>query len=141
VRISTRAEYALRALAELAIHPDRRFVKAAYLAEQQGIPRTSLQFILWNLSRAGLLVARSGTDGGFQFRRPPEEITVEEVIQLIDGPTFIGDSGPNDIKYYQAFPGLENLWTELNASISTVLSQVSVADLHNPVTRSNKPAT
>ncbi len=66
---------------------------------------------------------------------------MEEVIQLIDGPTFIGDAGPNDIKYYQAFPGLENLWTELNASISTVLSQVTVADLHNPVARSNKTAT
>ena len=141
MRISTRAEYALRALAELAIQSDRRFVKAAYLAEQQGIPCTSLQFILWNLSCAGLLVARSGTDGGFQFRRPPEEITVEEVIQLIDGPTLIGDGGPNDLKYYHAFPGLEDLWTELNASISTVLSQVTVADLHNPITRNSKPTT
>jgi Rrf2 family protein len=86
MRISKKAEYALRALFVLAqSRPDRPY-PIQDLSERENIPIKFLEQILLSLRREGLLESKRGVGGGYQLARPATEITVGEVIRLIDGP-------------------------------------------------------
>ena len=86
MRISKKAEYALRALFVLAqARPDRP-IPIQDLSEQENIPIKFLEQILLSLRREGLLESKRGVGGGYLLARPATQITVGEVIRLIDGP-------------------------------------------------------
>ena len=84
--LTRKSKYAIKALLTLAEQPDRRPVLIADLAEDQRIPRKFLEAILLDLKRHGLLQSKKGKGGGYLLRRDPRDITVGEVIRLLDGP-------------------------------------------------------
>jgi Rrf2 family protein len=133
VQVSLKADYALRALAELAARtggPGERAVPLAELAEAQGIPGPYLRSILAVLSRGGLIRAQGGPGGGYRFRRPPERITLAEVLVLLEGPiALVGVLQPADGQYHGASASMSAVWQAVQRSLCAVLEGVTVADV------------
>ncbi|HET7058166.1 MAG TPA: Rrf2 family transcriptional regulator [Nitrospiraceae bacterium] len=86
MRFSKKSEYALRALTELTDHYGRDLLQRQQIAEQQHIPIEFLEQILLALKNAGLLASRRGVTGGYSLIKPPHEITLGQVIRILDGP-------------------------------------------------------
>jgi Rrf2 family protein len=84
--LSQKTKYALKALVSLARDRDRRAVVAGTLATQERIPRQFLELILLELKHHGLLRSRRGRGGGYALNRPADEISIGQVIRLLDGP-------------------------------------------------------
>ncbi len=87
MRLSKRGEYGLRAMIELASHKgENGVVQIRDLAESQQIPAKFLEQILLTLKNAGLLNSKLGAGGGYYLARPPEEITLGQIVRVLDGP-------------------------------------------------------
>lgn len=85
ISISTKSPYAVRALTELARSGDGP-VPIAELARRRDVPVQFLEQLFATLRRAGVLRSQRGVGGGYAFARPPGEVTVLEVVELLDGP-------------------------------------------------------
>jgi len=131
MRISAKADYAVRAAAELAAaSPGGRPVKGEQLAAAQGIPPRFLENILADLRHAGLLSARRGADGGYALTRAPGEISVAEVLRAVEGPlAAVQGSRPEGLHYQGAAARLPEVWVALRANLRAVLERVTLADL------------
>src|SRR5205823_9871000 len=86
ISITTKSPYALSALVELYRCGDRGPVPIAELARRRDIPVQFLEQLFANLRRAGILRSQRGVKGGYTFGRPPHEITVLELVELLEGP-------------------------------------------------------
>lgn len=91
--ITTKSPYALRALVELHRHGDAAPVPIAELARRGEIPVQFLEQLFATLRRAGVLRSQRGVKGGYSFARPATEITVLEVVELLDGRVGQGAAG------------------------------------------------
>jgi Rrf2 family protein len=130
VRISARADYALRALIELASEAGTGPVKGDRIAEAQSVPIKFLENILAELRRHGLVDSRRGADGGYWLRVPPESVTVADVIRIVDGPLAnIRGLRPDDISYPGSAASLRDVWLALRTSMRSVLEHVTLADI------------
>ena len=130
MRLSARADYALRAAIELAASGDGGHVTAEQLAKAQQIPGKFLEAILTQLRRAGLVRSQRGPDGGFWLARPAEEISLADIIRAIDG-QLLGVRGerPENVTYPGAAEPLQRVWIALRANERAVLESVTLADI------------
>ncbi len=126
MRLSARADYALRASIELASVRDGH-VTAEQLARAQRIPSKFLETILTQLRRAGLVRSQRGPDGGFWLARPGSEIALADIIRAIDGP-LLGVRGerPENIEYPGAAEPLQQVWIALRANERAILEEVTL---------------
>jgi Rrf2 family protein len=126
MRLSARADYALRAAIELAASPDRH-TTAEQLARAQNIPGKFLEAILTQLRRAGLVRSQRGPDGGFWLARPAGEISLADIIRAIDGP-LVGVRGerPEKVGYLGTAEPLQTVWIALRANERAILEEVSL---------------
>lgn len=129
MRLSARADYALRAAIELAASGGGH-VTSDQLAKAQQIPGKFLEAILTQLRRAGLVRSQRGPDGGFWLARPAEEISLADIIRAIDGP-LLGVRGerPENLGYVGAAEPLQMVWIALRANERAVLEEVTLAHL------------
>ena len=93
ISITTKSPYALSALLELQLHGGDDPVPIAELARRRDIPVQFLEQLFSTLRRAGVLRSQRGVGGGYGFARSPDEVTVLEVVELLDGPVGQGASG------------------------------------------------
>ena len=122
-------DYALRALTELAASPPG-YVKAERLATAQEIPLKFLENILLELRHAGLVRSQRGAEGGYWLARPPEEITLAEVIRSVEGPIAnVRGVGPQDVEYVGSAEKLRDVWIAVRANLRSVLEEVTLADI------------
>jgi Rrf2 family protein len=131
MRISAKADYAVRAAAELAAaSPGGRPVKGDQLAAAQGIPQKFLENILADLRNAGLVQTRRGADGGYALTRPASEISLAEVLRAVEGPlAAVQGTRPEGLHYQGAAARLPEVWVALRANLRAVLERVTLADL------------
>ncbi|MGR6321040.1 Rrf2 family transcriptional regulator [Micromonospora soli] len=136
MRLSARVDYALRAAAELALVADgaaggrSRPVTAEQIARAQEIPPKFLESILLQLRRAGIVHAQRGPEGGYWLARPASEISLAEVIRVIDGPlAHIRGQRPEQLGYQGAARALQDVWIALRASERQILELVTLADV------------
>jgi Rrf2 family protein len=130
MRVSAKADYAVRAAAELAAHEGAGPVKGEQIAHAQGIPAKFLENILLELRHAGLVQSQRGADGGYWLGRPAAEITLAEVIRAVDGPLAnVRGARPETVEYGGAAAGLRDVWVAVRASLRGVLEAVTLADL------------
>ena len=131
MRISAKADYAVRAAAELAAAaPGGRPVKGEQLASAQGIPQKFLENILSDLRTTGLVLSRRGADGGYSLTRAPAEISVAEVLRAVEGPlAAVQGTRPEGLHYRGAATRLPEVWVALRANLRAVLERVTLADL------------
>jgi Rrf2 family protein len=85
MKLSRKSEYACLALIDLCEHLDNEFVKIRDISERKDIPKKFLEQILATLRTAGYVKSRKGADGGYKLAKPPQEITVAEIVRLMDG--------------------------------------------------------
>jgi Rrf2 family protein len=136
MRISAKADYAVRAALELAAVEDREPVKGEKLAEAQDIPLQFLEHILLELKHARIVRAKRGARGGYWLARDPDEVTVADVIRAVEGPLAnIQDSSPESTDYPGHAESLREVWVAVRANLRGVLEGVTLAD----VTESNLP--
>jgi Rrf2 family protein len=122
MRISAKADYAVRAALELAAMPDRDPVKGEKLAEAQDIPLQFLEHILLELKHAGIVQARRGARGGYWLALPAEEVT--------EGPLAnIHEAAPEDLHYGGAAERLRDVWVAIRANLRLVLENITLADV------------
>ncbi len=94
VRVSTRGDYACRALLSLTLHADDQGPTSVRdIAERTGLPQPYLEQILLALKGAGLVRSKRGVGGGYTLARLPNEIRLNEIISAVDGPITLGDFG------------------------------------------------
>jgi Rrf2 family iron-sulfur cluster assembly transcriptional regulator len=93
VRVSTRGDYAARALLSLALHRTDEPTSVQEIAERTGLPQPYLEQILLALKGAGLVRSKRGSSGGYVLAKPPEEITLAQIVSAVDGPITAGDFG------------------------------------------------
>jgi Rrf2 family protein len=129
VQISAKADYAIRALAELAAAGGGP-VKGERLANSQHIPAKFLENILSELRHAGLLFSQRGAEGGYWLARPAAEITLADIIRAVDGPLAnVRGQRPEMVDYEGAAKRLSEVWIAVRANLRLVLERVTLADL------------
>jgi Rrf2 family protein len=129
VQVSAKADYAVRALVELAADGGGP-IKGERLAEIQHIPPKFLESILTELRHHGLLASRRGADGGYWLAHPPSEIFIADIIRATDGPlASVRGQSPEAVDYAGAATNLSDVWLALRASLRAVLDHVSLEDV------------
>lgn len=115
--ITSKSPYAVRALSELARRGDAAPVPIGDLARAREIPVQFLEGLFATLRRAGILQSQRGVKGGYGFARPPGEITVLEVVELLEGElgAEAAASGP--------------IWSEVTDAVTNVLASTTIADV------------
>ncbi|EKF22861.1 rrf2 family protein [Mycolicibacterium hassiacum DSM 44199] len=128
--MSAKAEYAVRAMVQLATVPEGSVVKTDDLAKAQGIPPQFLVDILSDLRTDRLVRSHRGREGGYALARPATEISIADVLRCIDGPlASVRDIGLGDLPYSGPTAALTDVWRALRASMRSVLEQTSLADV------------
>jgi len=132
MRISAKADYAVRAAIELAAAPDNKPVPAERIANAQGIPLSFLEHILSELRVVGLIRSQRGTEGGYRLARAPDQITVADIIRAVEGPLATVRGGkPEEAEYAGAAGQLPRVWIAVRKNLRNVVEHVTVADVAN----------
>jgi Rrf2 family protein len=129
MRITAKADYAVRAAVELAAAGEGP-TKGEAMAEAQGIPVRFLENILAELRHAGLVLSQRGAEGGYRLARPASEISIADVIRAVEGPLASVRSEPaEELDYTGSAVPLQDVWLALRVNIRAVLEEVSLADV------------
>src|SRR5947199_10831006 len=121
MRVSAKADYALRAVIELAVTGDGP-VKGERISQAQKIPLKFLENILGDLRHAGIVRSQRGVEGGYWLARDAEEITVADVVRAVDGPIAnVRGLGPEQVEYAGSAARLRDVWMAVRANLRAVL--------------------
>jgi Rrf2 family protein len=131
VRVSAKADYAVRAMIELASGGEEgNPIKGDRIAEAQAIPLRFLENILGELRHAGLVQSRRGTDGGYWLAKPRDDITVADIVRAVEGPLATVRGEPADeLTFEGGAKPLREVWIALRANIREILESVTLADV------------
>jgi Rrf2 family protein len=130
MRISAKADYAVRAAVELAGAAGGEPTKAERVARAQNIPLNFLENILGELRHAGIVRSHRGADGGFRLARPADQITIADVIRAVEGPLATVRGGPpEELTYPGQAAELARVWIAVRKSLRAVVERVTVADV------------
>jgi Rrf2 family transcriptional regulator, cysteine metabolism repressor len=129
MKVSSKSRYALMALVELDLRTrgSGRPVRLTDLARERGIPEQFLEQLFAGLRRAGLLAGRRGVGGGFTFARRPDQLTVLDVVEALDG-TLDADGGSADWGVEERAAG-GAVWLAAGEAYQGVLARTTVSDL------------
>jgi Rrf2 family protein len=132
VRVSAKADYAVRAMVALAAGDasETSPAKGEQIADAQAIPLRFLENILGELRTHGLAHSRRGPDGGYWLGRDADDITLADIIRAVEGPlaTVRGEAA-EELDYSGEASPLREVWLALRANIRQVLESVTLADV------------
>lgn len=136
IRFSTRGEYGLRMMMDLARQYGRGPEPLAEIARREALPASYLEQLVGKLRRADLVVSRHGAHGGYELSRPPIEITVGDVLRVLEGPIspmVCATEGETDpLCERQSFCSANIVWERLRDSVAQALDSLTLADLIPP---------
>ena len=146
MKLSKRSEYGLKALIDLAAYHGQGVMQAPQIARKHDISLKFLEQILLDLRRAGILHSRQGIHGGYYLALPPEQITIGQVVRILDG-TIAPIRCVSRMSYERCTCPDENLcelrliMLDVRNAISDVLDNISLADIvQNAIDRTVKAA-
>ena len=127
MHVTAKADYAVRAVVELAGSRQDAPRKVDDVARAQEIPVSFLENILTQLRSAGIVRSQRGPEGGYWLAHPPGEINLAQVIRAVEGP-LVGVRGqrPEEIQYVGSSESLQQVWIALRANLRKVLERVTV---------------
>lgn len=132
LRITRQTDYAIRIV--LALSQQGRRMKTKEIEESMQIPRAFLHRIVAQLAQSGLLETFLGRGGGVQLTRPPEEITLRDVLEIIEGPVMISECLPGeDFCPFESSCPVRRRWARLQSVILKELSSTTFAELAKEV--------
>lgn len=133
MKVSTRGDYASRALLSLALHGDAAGPTSVRdIAERTGLPQPYLEQILLALKGAGLVRSKRGVGGGYVLARPPEQITLSDIVSAVDGPITLGDFGlphQNGACDHEGQCVLLAIWGTVGEQMRKLLDDMNLADI------------
>ena len=133
VRVSTRGDYASRALLSLALHSGEGGPTSVRdIAERTGLPQPYLEQILLALKGAGLVRSKRGVGGGYVLARTPEDITLGQIVSAVDGPIVVGDFGEphqNGACNHEGQCVLISVWADVGEHMRQHLDSFTLADM------------
>src|SRR5918993_1427457 len=132
MQVSARADYALRAAAELARAADEDVgpLKGERISEGQEIPKKFMENILLDLKHSGIVRTQRGAAGGYWLAPPAAEITLADIIRAVEGPLAnVRGEYPEAVEYKGAAQPLTGVWIAVRANLRAVLETVTLADL------------
>ena len=130
--MSTRGDYACRALLSLALHEGDVPTSVRDIAERTGLPQPYLEQILLALKGAGLVRSKRGVGGGYVLARAPENLTLGQIVAAVDGPIVVGDFGEPHAGGACNHEGqcvLLSVWAEVGEHMRAHLDSFTVADM------------
>jgi len=132
VKVSTRGDYACRALLSLALHADGTPTSVRDIAERTGLPQPYLEQILLALKGAGIVRSKRGVGGGYVLAREADAITLAQIVSAVDGPIAIGDFGEphqNGACDHEGQCVLLAIWANVGEHMRRLLENTSLADI------------
>ena len=133
MKVSTRGDYASRALLSLALHGEGGSPTSVKdVAERTGLPQPYLEQILLALKGAGLVRSKRGVGGGYVLAREPEEISLAQIVAAVDGPIVAGDFGApheNGACDHEGQCVLLSVWADLGQQIRDQLQSLTLAEM------------
>ncbi len=138
VHFSTKGEYGVRLMVELARHHGEGPVSLADVAEHEDLPRPYLEQLVVSLREAGLVTSTRGARGGYTLARPPEEIRMGDVLRALEGPIVpmvcaAHDREQSGICGRTTFCTVNALWVKVRDAISDAVDSLTLADLSRPL--------
>jgi Rrf2 family protein len=132
MKLSKKSEYACLALIDLAEHYGEDFIKIIDISQRWLIPKKFLEQILISLKTSGYVKSKKGSEGGYKLTKTPEQISLAEIIRLMDGAIAPVDSASK--YFYENTPveqhkKLINIFIDIRDYTSNVLERTSFADL------------
>ncbi len=131
IRVSRMADYGVVALSFMARDPEALF-SAATVAKRTGVPLPSASKLLKVLVKSGVLVSRRGAAGGYGLARPPQAISIAELIVAVDGPIALADclqEASSGVCELESFCAVRGPWQKVSDAIRIALEEVSLADI------------
>jgi len=129
MRVSAKADYAIRAMVELAAQGEGP-VKAERISQAQEIPVKFLENIMTDLRNGGLVRSQRGVEGGYWLTKPAGEITLAQVMRVVDGPLAnVRGLRSEEVTYAGTAEPLREVWVAVRASLRRVLEAVTLADV------------
>lgn len=137
LHFSTRGEYGVRLMVELARHYGDGPVSLAEMADHEDLPRPYLEQLVVSLRESGLVTSTRGARGGYQLTRDPSAIRMSEVIEALEGPIAPMACATSDPLHAGAcersgFCNVNALWVRVRTAVVTALDSMSLADLARP---------
>ena len=133
MKVSTRGDYASRALLSLTLHTDSEGPTSVRdIADRTGLPQPYLEQILLALKGAGLVRSKRGVGGGYVLARPAEEITLAQIVSAVDGPIVVGDFGEphaNGACDHEGQCVLLAIWADVGEQMRLLLEASTLADI------------
>ncbi len=132
MRVSTRGDYACRALLSLALHDSEGPTSVRDIAQRTGLPQPYLEQILLSLKGAGLVKSKRGVGGGYILAHPPADITLAQIVSAVDGPIVVGDFGEphtNGACDHEGQCVLLSIWADVGEHMRTLLEESTLADV------------
>ncbi|HMC43372.1 MAG TPA: Rrf2 family transcriptional regulator [Acidimicrobiales bacterium] len=143
MKVSTRGDYAARALLSLALHAaEAGPTSVRDIAERTGLPQPYLEQILLALKGAGLVRSKRGVGGGYVLARPASEITLGEIVSAVDGPIVAGDFGAphqNGACDHEGQCVLLTVWSEVGEHMRSHLDSFTLGDMVDRARGTAKP--
>ncbi len=127
MRLSTRTEYAVSAMFELAIHYYQGYISVAALAKKQNIPQPFLEQLLLKLKKAGLAISRRGPKGGYGLAQPPARIRMSQILQAVDDPLCLPSK--KECTDDDTMSPAHILWADLEKQFAEILDSMTLQDL------------
>jgi Rrf2 family iron-sulfur cluster assembly transcriptional regulator len=131
LRLTKKSKYAVRALVELAINGGDSPLGVAEIARSQYIPERFLEQIFGELRKANVLESRRGAHGGYRFAMPTEEISILDVVEILDGEIRPARCSAGGICYITDAPlcATSKVWDEARVALEDVFGRYSIAQL------------
>jgi Rrf2 family iron-sulfur cluster assembly transcriptional regulator len=126
VKVSTRGDYAARALLSLALHGSDRPTSVKEIAERTSLPQPYLEQILLSVKGAGIVRSKRGVGGGYVLAHAPEEITLADIVDAVEGPQLPMEEHPDHCEGHCV---LQEVWLDVDEESRRVLEHVTLADL------------
>ena len=136
MQIPRRVDYGLRAVIYLSDQQPGKCSSIAEIATNQGVPKKFLEKIIQDLVRSGLIQSKRGAAGGYMLARTPETISFRDVIEALEGPISVNVCLDHAARCDQ-IPRctMIGVWTEVQRSVTEVLSRTTIAALRQPACR------
>jgi len=129
MKISSKSEYGVRALFELAQCYGQPPVQSGEIAERQNIPEAYLNQLLITLRKAGLIRSVRGPLGGHQLARLPAQVTLAEIVDALEGPTSSVDPIQGRLSHAAPDPVVSTVWLAVQEAIDSVLGETTLETL------------
>jgi Rrf2 family protein len=124
MRVTLKGDYALKAIFDLTLQPQGVPIRIADIAKRQRIPQKFLELILASLKQGGFVESKRGAEGGYMLSRPPDTITVGQVLRYVEG-----SRGARQRRHQDSDEPFAEMWRAVDDAISSVVDKLTFAEL------------